>query len=180
MARYFRRRSSIMPRRKRKWIWIRESVNDPAPASGTLSTTDLLSTFRTHGGITINLPELTIWRIKLRISITISLAATVNENDGVLATVFVDSLNQTMLNQLTNPFDEKDMIYSMMYATKTLSQSTGNSTGAQTNVCLYEEYDIKARRRLRAIDDTLWLQFASSGQASVTGWSYSAAILCSP
>lgn len=173
MARRFIRRSRV--RSRHRWQWIRETVNNASP-NATLNLIDVLTNWRTHAGITINLPEITIWRIKLRISIIVSAAGVVAANDGVLVTTFVDGMSQVALNQLTNGYDEPDLIYSFFYVTQ-YAMASGN-TGAAGTIPLYAEYDIKSHRKLRAIDDTLFLQLAASGQTQITGYSYSAAILC--
>lgn len=170
--RHYRR--SIMPRRKPRWQWVRETVNNASP-NATLNTIDLLSNWRTHAGITVNLPEITIWRIHLKITITISSAAALAANDGVLITSFVDGMNATILNQVSNSYDQPDLIYSMLFAGES-AMLTG-SVGAQTELVLYKEFDVRSHRKLQSIDDTLFLQLASSGQSMITGYSYSASIL---
>lgn len=167
--RSFRRRG-----RRTKWLWIRQTVNNAVP-SATLNTIDLMFNYRSHLGIQINLPDITIWRIRLKISIIITGAATVASNDGVLVTVFKDGLNQTVLSQLLNAYDEQDLIYEMLYVTETAKSST-DSTAAGTYV-LFKELDIKTHRALRSVDDTLFLQLASSGQTNIVNYSYSMACL---
>lgn len=98
-------------------------------------------------------------------------------NDGVLFTMFVDGIHETVLSQLLRPYDQKDMIYQMCYATETLVQSTDNL--APTSIAYWKEMDIHARRRLRSIDDTLFCQFAASGNATITNYSFSQATLLS-
>lgn len=135
-----------------------------------------MANYKSHLGINVNLPEITIWRIRLKLSVFISVTTAVAPNDGVLATVFVDGQNQTVLNQLSNSFDERDLLYDMLYATETLKYST-DSAAANLFPVLYKEYDIKAHRSLRSVDDTLFLQLASSGTAHITGYSLSMATL---
>lgn len=163
--RYYSRRVA----RKPKWLWVRSAENNASPNS-TLNNLDLLSTFRTHAGISVNLPEFVVWRIRLKISITITVTTSVAANDGVLLTAFVDSYDQTAANQLSNSYDQKYLVYDMLYATETVKQSTDSL--ATTTVTLYKEYDIKSHRKLAALDDTLKVQLASSGTAVITGYSF--------
>lgn len=164
-----------MPRRPHRWIWVRETTNNASP-SATLNNLDFLSAWRTHTGISVNLPEITVWRFKLKISIRVTLAAAVQPNDGVLLTTFVDSTSQTLSSQLTNPFDQPDMIYEFMYCNETTKMS-GLGAAAASAMPLYVSRDIRARRKLRSIDDSLQGQLAASGQAQITHYSYSSAIL---
>lgn len=173
MRRTFHRR---FHRPKHKFQWIRSTENNASP-SATLNTIDLLTNWRSQLGITINLPDITIWRVRIKISIIVGGLATVASNDGVLATMFVDGIHETVLSQLLRPYDQKDMIYDMCYATETLKFSTDNLS--PTNICIWREYDIKARRRLRSIDDTLFLQLAASNNATITNYSFSQATLLS-
>lgn len=170
--RRFRTRS-ILPRRRHKWQWIRQSANNASP-NASLNSIDLLQIFRSHAGITINLPEMTLWRIRLKIAITITVTTAATSNDGVLVTSFVDSMNQAVVNQLTDPMDQHDLVYDFLAAYETLMQTNNN---AVTKVILYKEFDLKSHRRFNNIDDTLWLQLASSGTAVITDYSYSTAIL---
>ena len=153
---------------------MRENVNNASP-NATLNTIDLLSNWRTHAGITVNLPEITIWRVHLKISATISIAAAVAANDSILNTVFVDGMNATILNQSSNTYDQPDMLFEHMYLTE-YTMLTGN-TGAAGEIGLFKEYDIKAHRKLQSIDDTLFLQLATTGQPQITAYSYAASIL---
>lgn len=166
---YRRRSFRGVGRRRRRWSWMRSAENNAAP-NATLNNIDLMSTWRTHSGISVNLPEIRVWRIKLKISITITVTTAVAANDGVLVSCFVDGFNQTAGNQLTSAYDQKHMLYDMLYATETVKQSTDNL--ATTTVTLFKEYDIKAHRRLGSLDDTLKLQLASSGTAVITGYSF--------
>lgn len=171
--RSFRHRST---RPRHKYQWIRSTENNASPST-TLNTIDLLTNWRSQLGISINLPDITIWRVRIKISIIIGGIGAVASNDGVLATMFVDGIHETVLSQILRPYDQKDMIYDMMFATETLKYSTDNLS--PVNACLWREHDIKARRRLRAIDDTLYLQLASSGNATITNYSFSQSTLIS-
>jgi hypothetical protein len=161
-------------RRTTHWQWIRETVNNATP-NGAINNVDLLSGFKAHAGITINLPEIVIWRIRLQISIKVTVTNPTVPNDGVLATVFVDGTNQTLLNQVSNAMDEKDMIYDFLYVYETVANT--DNVIATATAALYRNMDIRVHRKLSAIDSTLFLQLASSGTAVINLYSYSSAIL---
>lgn len=167
MRRYYGRRSR--GRRRGRYEWLRDTFNNAAPAA--LNTIDLMANYKSHLGLNVNLPEISIWRLRLKIAISIAVTAPVHANDGVLCTVFVDGQNQTVLNQLTNSYDERDMLYDFMYAYDTLKSSSDSFSG--TTIALYKEFDIKTHRSLRSVDDTLFLQLAASGSAVIDDYSVS-------
>lgn len=170
----YRRRGFRRSFRKRgRFRMIRNTANNASP-NAALNNIDLLANFRATAGITINLPEFTIWRVRIKISIIIGGESTLNSNDGVLMTLFVDGQGQTPLNQTTNSFDEQHMHYDFMYATETMKYSTDSQS--PTNVCLFKEYDVTIHRKLRSLNDTLWLQLATTGNSTITNYSYSAVI----
>lgn len=126
-----------------------------------------MSNWRTHAGISINLPEISVWRVKLKITIVITTAAAMQAQDGVLITAVTESVNLTLGNPLTVPFDQPYMLYDGLFLGKS-AQLVANGLPAAGTFVLYSEYDIKAHRRLQAQDDTLFLTFSSMGQAQMT------------
>lgn len=166
--RYYSRR---LARRRGRFEWLRDTFNNAAP-SATLNTIDLMANYKTKLGVNVNLPEISIWRLRLKISITIGITGGhASSNDGVLCTVFVDGQDQTVLNQLTHSYDQRDMLYDFQYAYDTLKSADNNTT--TTTVVLYKDYDIKTHRSLRSVDDTLFLQLAASGNATINDYSVS-------
>lgn len=170
----FRRRFAST-RRRARWLWIRGATAVPSP-NATLNNSDPLAGYRTNAGITINLPEFTIWRIKIRVSINITIAAAAGANDGILFTAFTDSMSQTPVNQLANSWDQRHLMYTNMYLSKYISST--NESGAAGTYYMYEEFDLKSHRKMHQLNDTLFLQFASTGQAVQTDISYTYSILC--
>ena len=165
---------SMAHRRPIHWEWARQVVNNAAP-SATLNNEDLLGPLKTKTGISINFPEIVIWRIRLRVSIIFTVATTLKANDGILVTSFVDDTTQVLLNQSANPLSEHDLVFDQVYGTAS-AMFTNYASGAAT---FFTErvYDLKGHRKLDALDNTLWLQLASTGQAQVTGYSYQSSIL---
>lgn len=167
------RRSYRSNRRKPRYIWARGNTNN-ASANASLNSIDLLSAFRSHAGISINLPAFTIWRVRIRITVVITLAAAMASNDGVLVTGFIDSYDQTPNNQLSNTYDQQYTTFDMLAAAD--SGEFAHATAAGTYI-LTKEYDLKAHRKLQALDDTYWIQLASSGQAVQTNYTLTYAVL---
>lgn len=163
----YRRRSFRTTRKPVNYEWSRTVQNNASP-NATLNTIDLLATFRTHAGITINLPEYTIWGIRVRVTIKITLASTAGASDGVLVTCFVDSINQTMLNQLSQPWDEHDLLFSYIPMAPEFGPGVASPAG---DYLISKEYVIKARRKLQSLDDTVYLQLAASGNAVIASYS---------
>jgi len=167
------RRASIMPRRRPNYDWIRQ-VYQPT-LNATLMNVDLFGGFRTAAGITINLPEITIWRIRLSISIRVTIAAALAANDAVHVTAFTSGQARTPLNQVSSPLDQQDMWWDTIYLTEGLM--TGSGTPDPGSFYIYKQYDIKARRRFKSAQDTVFLQLASSGQVQIADVSLSQSIL---
>jgi len=168
------RRTSLMPRRRPKWRWLRQTIN---PTVAALTNEDLLSRYRTNAGISINLPDFTIWRIRIRVSIRITIAAAAGANDGVLFTVFTDSQSQTPVDQNLNSYDQRHMLFTVMPLAKYSTQSTLARPAAGTYM-LYEEFDIKTHRKLSQMNETLFLQWvANSANTTINDISYTASVL---
>ncbi len=142
--------------------------------NATLMNVDLLALYKTAAGININLPEFTVWRIRIKVSVSFTIAAAVAANDAILLSVFTDSATQVPVNQVANPLDQRDLIFTPWYVSEAVSQ--GVNAGAGTFV-LFKEFDIKAHRRIRQGNDTLYLQLATSGQPQMTGVSIGQIIL---
>ena len=174
-TRFIRRGRRSFTRRKRRWQWIRSTENSVTviPAAG-FAQHDLLSTYRTTAGIDVNLPEFTIWRIRIKVSFRISaVAATQYEaNDGVHIAVFVDDMNDTGQNPVVAPYDEKYMLWDAIYASESLQYSSNASPIGTTPVFLFREYDIKTHRRIENLKETLLFQVGSSGQADIENHSW--------
>jgi len=154
----------MVARRRPRWEFIRHLVQPTLNA--TLINFDLLQAFRTNAGISINLPEFTVWRIRLQISIKVTIAAAMAANDAVLATVFVDSQMQSPLNRVSNPWDQRDMVFFPLFLSKYATQA--NQGTAAGTYMMYQELDLKSHRKLHPLNDTVWLQLASSGQVQMT------------
>lgn len=174
------RRSSFGRRRRRRYQWARFQATNINPSQGpTVNADDLLSPWRTAAGVTLNLPEFTIWRIHIKVSIFFSWSpATVTSNSGASFALLVDSLSQAPLSALANPYEESFMMWDYLYGTEQLFQGAGAAGTLGDNV-LYRMYDVRSRRRLRNAGDTLWAINQGQGNVSLTNYSYTASVLLS-
>lgn len=168
------RRASFARRARHKYQWEHLVSNNASP-NGVLNSIDLLSNFRTHAGITINFPEIVIWRVHLRVSVKVTLGAAMDSADGVLITSYVDSINQAMDNPVSSPRDQHWLAYSSYYASNNDIQNGSNAAGTY----LFERVlDIKSHRKLSGLDDTLWMQIAQlTANTTITSYSYTMAAL---
>ena len=158
-------------RRRAKWMWV-HSIENNAAASPQ-NDIDLLATWRTNLGVTVNLPDITIWRIKLRISIKITIpTVAIDSADAVLATVFVEGTNQaaTILNQSLFPYDQHYLLYDGIYAGEAAEASGIVTVGG--DYIVVRNYEIKAHRKLQNLDDSLFLQLVQTGNASLVSYSF--------
>lgn len=166
---YYRRRYKTLPHRtKSHFIVVTDSFNTASP-NITLNNLDLLANWRSHASLSVNLPIITVWRVKVRVSIIVTLAAALGANDGVVSSLFVDSYDQTPNNQITDTFDQQYLHYDIQPCAAVSFNTDVSSAGTYV---LTRTIRPKYHRRLRALDDTLWLQLASSGQAHQTSIAY--------
>jgi hypothetical protein len=178
----FRRRSFRSFRRpSRHYQWVRVNANDTAMiTSPGHYTEDLLLSFRSELGLGVQLPEITIWRIRIKISVAIKwIAAPVNfESAGVIVGIFVEDMANTLVGVETHPYAQSYMMYQTVYYQEAVMQ--GERQIAANNIdFLSKEFDIKARRKLRNLDDTLLLQVGTTGAAVslLDGLAWNASIL---
>jgi len=155
----------VITRARRKTQWARFTLNDVAPALAG-STYDLLGSYKTAAGITLNLPGITIGRIRFKVSITITVPAATAANDGcLLGLALQDSTLATVAGSpnanppVTQPYDVDYMLWDQLYRTE--SVQLGEPT-AIANV-LYKEYDIKSMRKITRGGQTLGLTFQPTG-----------------
>ena len=178
MARF--RRTFTRGRRmsNRRWLWIRSQANSvtaiPAPS---FQTVDLLANYRTLAGIDLNLPEFTIWRIRIKISVRLTPQATaathIESNSGVTVAIFCDNMAGTYTNPVVAGFDERYLLWDTLYTSKVVSQAIAFSNIASVeDVLLYQEYDLKGRRRLGNIGESLLLQVAPLAEGTIQNYSY--------
>jgi hypothetical protein len=154
----FRRRRFFASTRKRaRWVWTRhcEQLTIATPTN-----VDLLNYYKTVAGITIILPEITIWRVHIKISIKVTLSAAVVAADGVLVSCFVDGQTQAQLNSFSDPLAQQHLLYHWLPVSHVPAEGGGSTAGTYY---LEHEFDIKSHRRIAKPEDTLFLQLAGTG-----------------
>lgn len=152
-----RRRFFSSTRKKARWVWSRHCEQ---LTIGTPTNVDLLNYYKTVAGISIILPEITIWRIHIKIIIKVTLSAAVVAADGVLLSCFVDGQTQAQLNSFSDPLAQQHLAYMWMPVAHTAAEGGGATAGTYY---LEKELDIKSHRRIAKPEDTLWFQVASTG-----------------
>lgn len=182
----FRRRFARRSMRSRPhYAWARQAVNNVSPVQGpSINHEDLLSTYRSQsGGIIINLPEITVWRIHLKISIAIKYtSAAFSSADSVFVGLAVLPHQQDVAGEIsyfTNQFSYQYLVWDELYVSAGLENVQNVAVSTTNDQVLYKEYDIKARRRFRNLDDDLVLQIISTHNTSfnLVDYSYTSAVL---
>lgn len=161
--RSFRRRS-FSRRRRRKYQWVRQNVSDSVPTSPV--TYDLLTNYKNVFAITAMLPDITIWRIRIKISIDFHFSAAGDPlaASGVFFAIFTESQNLAHLTASANPYDEHFMWWDKFYASETLKENYSNIAVSSTlPQVIYKEVDVKSHRKLTDVHDTLLMQLQSQG-----------------
>src|SRR5438876_8805582 len=142
--RRFMRGRSFVPRRKPQYLWIRSTENNATPNT-LLNTNDLMSVYRSSAGVSLNIPEFTIWRIRIKISVSFSyVPAVYTANTGLLVALFVDDMALTQLNPVVSPYNQQYLMWDEIYAAQQIMESNSNPTTAPV---YYAQYDIKAHRK---------------------------------
>ena len=177
------RRMTYRPRtfvpRRRKYQWVRgQNINTSPVQQPNTNTFDMLSFWRVEQGILLNLPDIVIWRIHLKISARISLAPnTVNASSGVHVAAFVDDVQPTSFNPVTAEFNQKYLIWEELYAYQTLV-GTGQPIVTQPGpLALYKEFDVKSHRKILNIEQSLLLTIGAQGNANLDEYSLTYSVL---
>lgn len=164
MTRY--RRFSTRRRVRRNYQWVRGTFNDVTVVTPpSFYSEDLLQSLRTEFGISAQFPDITIWRIRIKISAKFTWVAAPNAQyaTGMLIAMFVDDSSFTLQSALLHPYSEKYMYYGTRYYSDAVVQGERGESANNTDVLTTEWLDVKARRRLGNIDDTLILQVIPTG-----------------
>lgn len=169
-------------RRRRKWQWVRQTGNNTVSvAPPNVSFQDLLLDWKNQFGFTVNLPEITIWRVRFKISIRITYPAAIAtaEADGVNVAVFVNDVDivNSYPNPISAPYSQQFMMYDTLYSSEQAVMG-GIVPVASGTGFMYREYDIKARRRINNIKHSLIVGVApSGGLATLAGFAWQTSIL---
>lgn len=129
---------------------------------------DLLAGWKLASGMKLDVIDYTIWRIHIKVSISIHLtAASYSSDTGYAIGLFVDSLNQPTFPvafPFANQYDERFLIWDTLFLNEVVAQSPFAVTTTLNTYALYKEYDIKSHRKLNE-NDTLWFYANSRGNA---------------
>ena len=169
-----------MRRARHNLQWARFTSNDTGTVTPPAAyVEDLLLTWKTEYGFSVNLPDIVIWRVRFRISISIKFPASIvnPEAYGAVVGLYTDTLGLTQLSVSAHPYFEKFMWYQTVYYSEAVmageAQPVANATGM-----IVKEFDVKARRRLGNVEDTLILNVGpTGGLASAQGLAFSGSVL---
>ena len=154
-------------RRKAKYVWIRGVNNNvQAVTQPAFQLYDLMSEYRTLAGVTLNIPEFTLWRLRIRVSISFGLSPlTFTANSGAHIAMFVDDLDfPTSVNPVAHPFNEQFLMWDEYFVSEQVVNSpVANPPTAANLFAGYRQYDIKSHRRLRNLNDTVLLTISPTG-----------------
>lgn len=157
-----RMRSFRSTRRKPKTFWVRQAFANVAPAA--TNNVDLLLGYITTVGIAALSQEYVLLRLHLAIAVTFTVT-TAGANNGVSVASWVDSKNQVQLSAQAAPYDQQYLVFDEMFVGESLQQ------GGTTPFNIVHRYDVRAKRRIPSITDTVFLQLAAVGTATLTSYS---------
>jgi len=142
--------------------------------TNTGTSYDLLANWKTTSGINLTLPGITIGRVLIKISITITVPAAVAAADGVFVAIGVQ--DQTLVaagsvnanNPVAQPFDIQYMWWENVYRTESIVAGEP----AATTQSLFRAIDIRSKRKLTAPGQSLGLTLLGTG--GTTAFTFSA------
>jgi hypothetical protein len=164
MARF--RRTFARRRVRRNWQWVRQTFNDTAVVTPPgFYQEDLLQTLRSELGLAVQFPDITIWRVRIKISAKITWVAspTAQFADGITVALFVDDPSFNLQSALLKPYSEKYMHYSTMYYSEAVMLGERGIAANNTDYLNTGWLESKARRRLGNLEDSLILQVCPTG-----------------
>lgn len=150
---------------------MRQAFNNAAPAAQ--NDIDLLANYLTIAGLTAQAQEVVLYRLHLHIAVVYTVA-TAGANNGVSVAAWVDSRNQARLSAQANPYDQQFLIFDEMFVGETLMQ------GGVTPFNITHRYDVRAKRKVPSITDTVWLQLSQIGTITLTSYSVVMSMLIRP
>lgn len=130
----------------------------------------MLANYRNQFAITANLPGMTVMRLHLRLQVHMTESSVV-VNNGAFVSCWVDSTNQAILTATARPFDQQWLIFDELFVGEALQQ------GGVTPFMVNRVYDVRARRKIQNVMDTLWIQIATQGTATVVAYAYILSLL---
>lgn len=154
-----RRRTFHTRRRVRKWEWIYKYYT--TGTAGTEDRFDLLADWRAKMGITANLPDMTISRVRANVTVSMGAAQAptfANSCVQVGLIVLPSTIASTSIpNPVTDPWN--DWLYWNSHA---INFDSAVNFGTLTQPLVETTVmDTKAMRRMKNIDDTLWLSWGA-------------------
>lgn len=161
-----RRFRPYMRRPRKNWQWVRGTFNDVTVVTPpNFYSEDLLQSLRTEYGISAQFPDIVIWRIRIKISakFTWVAAPAAQMAAGFIVALFVDDPSFTLQSAGLKPYSEKYMYYGETYYSEALMQGSRYPAGNNVDFLNSGWLDVKARRRLGNIDDSLILQVCPTG-----------------
>jgi len=164
---------SIMPdRRKRVWARILTNSSDLTNEHNY----DLLSPFRTTAGITVNLPGVTIGRIRFKVSVHIDFSVVAaSSSHGVVVGVYTQS-QQSTTGRLNSAQDLVDDYLYWAWHPVTENKSL-IAAGTATDQLFSFEVDSQAMRKMDEVGTGLFMNVSTTGSINMVESSIGGSVL---
>jgi len=166
---YGRPAAAVMavPPGRRKRVWAR-FIDSNAALSELEYTFDMLSDFRTSAGINLNLPGVTIGRVRIRIQVRFDFSVVAGDSaSGVTVGIYTQS-QQSTAGRLSSASDlTDDYLY---WAWHPLALEGPTLVSSVTTDCLVAfDIDSKAMRKMDEIGTGLFLNVQSTAATEIDG-----------
>jgi len=160
---------------KPRYQWVRSSENSLAIVHQPGATLfDLLKTWRVANNITLQLPDLVIWRIHIRVTIRFNLTvAAIQASQGAHIAIYCDdavlAAQATTYTAFLEPYSRKFLMWDMI---ETADNEQGGgftnvTLNTSNNFLLSRPYDIRSHRKLQNQEETLLLSVTEVGQIAI-------------
>jgi len=154
-----------VPSQRRKRVWAR-FVDSNAALSELEYNFDLLSDFRTSAGINLNLPGITIGRVRIKIQVRLDFSVSAGDaTSGVTCGIYTQS-QQATAGRLSSASDlVDDYLYWSWHPFCEKSNSTISALTADGMFAF--EVDSKAMRKMDEVGEGLFLNVQSTGAVEI-------------
>jgi len=134
----------------------------------------LLKNWRVANGYLLQLPDLTIWRIHIQVTIrfrfsNVALQAAQGAHVAIFTDDPVEESQVTTFNAFLNPLAKRYLMWDQIYTASTevgggIANVTVNTTDDKF---LYKAYDIKSHRRLQNQEESLLMDITEIGTITI-------------
>lgn len=135
-----------------------------------INNVDLLAGYLTAAGLTAQANEMVFIRGHIYLSLVMT-NGVAGAGNGAMVAVWVDNRGQASVQASLNVYDQQWLAWDSVYLTEPQMQGGVTPFGA------VRRYDLRAKRKVPGITDTVWMQIANLFNGTVTSYSITVSLL---